>query len=71
MNKRRKQWIKEYNKGIQEYEDMTKQEYDYYGKVSRYKNVKFKKEINWAKIIRYILGISIIIYQVLRYMGKI
>ena len=71
MTKRKKQWERELQEGIEEYEKNTNQEYDRYGKIQRYKNVKFKKEINWNKIIRYILGISLIAYQILKYLGKI
>lgn len=64
--KRRNTWQKEVNEGIKDYEKKTGVKYDYYGEVSRRESMKTPKEkssINYSKIIRFMLFIFYVVYQ--------
>jgi hypothetical protein len=73
MNKRKKQWEQEVQTAIKGYEYHTGNEYDYYGKRSRKNKIKWKDSkgfthwINW--IIRFILGVSLILYTLSKMIG--
>lgn len=71
MNKRQKKWKKEVNEGIRTYELKSGSEYDYYSKVSKKNKVKWRQEKGIIYWLRVIVGISLIVYTVLRYAGKV
>lgn len=64
--KRKRKWQKEVNEAIQDYEEKSGVKYDYYGEVSRrqsMKSPKVKSDFNYNKIIRFILFIIYLTYQ--------
>jgi adenylate kinase family enzyme len=65
MNKRKKQWENEVNKGIQIFENTSKETYDYYGKLNRRHHIRSSKGIrHWLNIaIRILLASALLFYQ--------